>query len=252
MVFHVLNIFLQIEQKLAPIELAWPGCRKVTNELIEDNMSGYLSVADNLTNIVIVSGIIVFFIIAFSRIITGTKEIFMAAFTNKKLLKIEKEINMRTNRNTLLLFSIILLSFVVANHSETLNYLSRLPGIWMKFLIILAIVPAYLILKYLFFCTMTWINGKLVFKVLLGINSTFLTFILVGDIFGCIVYAVIPSIELNYLLIYILCCTAIGTVVFFIRGYQLIISNGFSHFFWILYLCTLELLPIAIVATIFL
>ena len=251
MIAQILNSFLLIEQKIPPIEQVWPGCRMVNNELLKGNMSGYLSIVDNLTNIGIVSGIIIFFVVAFGRIIIGAKEVFMATFNSKNLFKMEREINMRTNRNTLLLFSVFLLSFVFANYSQSLT-LFGMSGVWLRFLIILAIIPAYMALKYLFFVSMAWVNNNPVFKVLMGINSTYLTFILFSTIIGCLIYKVVPTIDINYLLIYVLCCAVVGGFLFFIRGYRLIITNGFSQFFWILYLCTLELLPIVFAANIFL
>ena len=181
MIAQILNSFLLIEQKIPPIEQVWPGCRMVNNELLKGNMSGYLSIVDNLTNIVIVSGIIIFFVVAFGRIIIGAKEVFMATFNSKNLFKMEREINMRTNRNTLLLFSVFLLSFVFANYSQSLT-LFGMSGVWLRFLIILAIIPAYMALKYLFFVSMAWVNNNPVFKVLMGINSTYLTFILFSTI----------------------------------------------------------------------
>ena len=115
-------------------------------------MSGYLSIVDNLTNIVIVSGIIIFFVVAFGRIIIGAKEVFMATFNSKNLFKMEREINMRTNRNTLLLFSVFLLSFVFANYSQSLT-LFGMSGVWLRFLIILAI---------LFFLFIIFFTSKLI------------------------------------------------------------------------------------------
>lgn len=247
MLYGILYILLLSAQKILPIKEAWPGCRVVVNEIAGNPISGYLSIWDNLTNVIIVSGIIVFFILAFNRLMNGTKEIIVAAFSNKELLRIETEINMRTNRNTVLLFAIILMSFVSANFEVTPD-LTGTDVRWINFAIILAIMLLYIALKYLCLHAMAWLNKTSVFRTLMGINNTFISFLLLGAILGCFIHAVFPVVELKYFGFYALIIATVGLLLFFIRGYQLIISNGFSQFFWILYLCTLELLPLAFVA----
>ena len=44
--------------------------------------------------------------------------------------------------------------------------------------------------------------------------------------------------------------TLVGVVFYVLRGNSIILSTGFSVFFWVLYLCTLEFLPICVVVNI--
>ncbi|MEG2849274.1 MAG: DUF4271 domain-containing protein, partial [Bacteroidales bacterium] len=54
--------------------------------------------------------------------------------------------------------------------------------------------------------------------------------------------------EFIYTSLYVSVSLFIPFLLYFIRGYQLIIANGFSKFFYISYLCTLEILPLIILA----
>jgi hypothetical protein len=58
----------------------------------------------------------------------------------------------------------------------------------------------------------------------------------------------LPDIELLVQLKVLICCSLLVYVLFLIRSYQIIITNHYSHFFIILYLCTLEFLPTALFA----
>ncbi len=61
-----------------------------------------------------------------------------------------------------------------------------------------------------------------------------------------------PEIEINTRLIILTSCYLFVYFLFLLRSYQIIISNHYSHFFIILYLCTLELLPTALIANVIL
>lgn len=58
----------------------------------------------------------------------------------------------------------------------------------------------------------------------------------------------LPGVEVvTQLMILAICCLLVY-ILFLVRSYQIIISNHYSHFFIILYLCTLEFLPTVLIA----
>ncbi len=61
-----------------------------------------------------------------------------------------------------------------------------------------------------------------------------------------------PDIEIGTRLKVLVCCYLFVYLLFLLRSYQIIISNHYSRFFIILYLCTLELLPTALIANVIL
>lgn len=48
--------------------------------------------------------------------------------------------------------------------------------------------------------------------------------------------------------IYLIIIALAGYILYAVRSFPLILSTGFSSFFWVLYLCTLEILPVCVVA----
>lgn len=67
--------------------------------------------------------------------------------------------------------------------------------------------------------------------------------------FSCLIMLVslvLPQVKGLPALIYLFAVAAAGLILYAIRGYRIIISSGFSGFFWILYLCSLEVLPLCV------
>ena len=163
-----------------------------------------------------------------------------------------KKCSCRNNRgeyylNIFLLFGIILFSYVFARYTYhnniTLLGLQN-AGITLRFCIIAPIIPLYLIIKRLSFQLLAWVNREHSFNFLFGINIVCIAF----SIFLILCYIliagiIVPHTSPEVAKTCIIFSFALGLILFIVRGYKLIISRGFSHSFWFLYLCTLEFLP---------
>ena len=117
-------------------------------------------------------------------------------------------------------------------------------GITLRFCIIAPIIPLYLIIKRLSFQLLAWVNRERSFNFLFGINIVCIAF----SIFLILCYIliagiIVPHTSPEVAKTCIIFSFASGLMLFIVRGYKLIISRGFSHSFWFLYLCTLEFLP---------
>ena len=79
--------------------------------------------------------------------------------------------------------------------------------------------------------------------------ALFVLGMLVSTVAALVVWLV-PSIPSIALWIWILAVAVVCAVFYIRRGSSIILSTGFSIFFWVLYLCALEFLPICVVVNI--
>lgn len=145
------------------------------------------------------------------------------------------------NVNFIIIISlfILLLSITFEVHISNKNYLD--------YFIILSVVVAALILRYMIF----YLTGKLFQQlpvVLEYIHNKYLFNKNIGIALIPIVFTslyVSPSISKILLIICVLFIILI-TVYKIFRGFQIFLKNGILLFYTILYLCTLELLPLVL------
>ncbi len=232
---------------ILPVEKAWPESYLAIDEIIDKTGSLGMPFIDTIANLAIVSVILALFLFAFTRILEGIYAVSVAAFNSKMLLDIERQANLYTSRNILLVFSLIISVFIFLNYKVTRDLIDNDYALGIKFIVILLAVACYFLIRYILFKAMDWVNRKSVFKYL---NRFYYTHAILGILlllFGFIISIILPTIPQNHILFYIIGVFIITLLLYFIRGYQIIISNGFSHFFWILYLCTLEILPAIVI-----
>lgn len=243
--FSIYRIFTFVQA--APITEAWPESRIAFNDTAADRVIEVLSLADTLSNVYIVIGLITLFLFTFGRIAEGLHAVAISIFDYKRLLSIERQANLYTSRNTLLLFSVIVSSFIFANYNSHSSLLNNNFSIGINFLFCLAFIAGYFTLRYVFFRILGWTNCCSIFKYLNRLYYTYAIMGIVLIILVFLVYMIFPSIPVSGIVTCIAAMAAVTLCAYFIRGYQIIISNGFSLFFWILYLCTLEILPLLVI-----
>ncbi|MCI1778448.1 MAG: DUF4271 domain-containing protein [Bacteroidales bacterium] len=182
-----------------------------------------------------------FFIAAFSKITEGAVLLFSSVHKLKKVLAIDKNVNDRSCRNFLLFFVILLSGFLAGrfvNFGETPPY--------MVSIYIFAICAIFLTVRLLILKLLGWVNSSPAFGVINRMGLSYFALIFSLALVITLIYVLFfRDVSVNDLYSYIFICTSVILIIYFIRVYQIIISNGFSIFFWILYLCTLEILPSA-------
>lgn len=228
------------------IEKLWPESYNVLETVSAGTGDVVLSFTDTVTNFGIVGLIIGFFLFAFARIADGFEVVVVSMFNYKELVKIEGQTNLFMSRNILLAFSLLVLSFIFAN-SGISHYLGghKYP-VGITFAISLAIFLGYFISRQIAFRMLDWVNRCSFFKHISRLYYTHLTLAAIFSIVGLVLYTLFPYMGPSLLRYYLIPVLSLILAVYFLRCYKIIISNGFSNFFWILYLCTLEILPLVV------
>lgn len=231
-----------------PIRQAWPESYVAVNEISGMSGTTLLSFTDSITNMVIVLGMILFFLFSFNRIAKGSYAVLASVFNYKRLLVIESEPNLQVSRNTLFLFSLIISAFIFANYNAIRPILENDYPTGIIFIFAMAAILLYFLFRRIAFTILNWVNQKSCFKYLDRFFYTYAILSFFLSLFVFFVSVIFPEIPFHYIALYMCILAFLPIFIYFIRGYQLIISNGFSLFFWILYLCTLEILPLLIIA----
>jgi hypothetical protein len=228
------------------IENIWPESYNVLETLSAGTGDVVLSFADTVTNFGIVGLIIGFFLFAFGRIADGFEVVVVSLFNYKELVKIEGQTNLFMSRNILLAFSLLVLSFIFAN-SDISHYLGKHKyPVGITFALSLALFMGYFMARRIAFYVLNWVNRCNFFKHISRIYYTHLTLAAIFSIVGLVLYMLLPNMGSALLKYYLFPTLAVVFTVYFLRCYKIIISNGFSNFFWILYICTLEILPLVV------
>ena len=119
-------------------------------------------------------------------------------------------------------------------------------------------IPKYLLLIYLYIVLISyWIFKTSILRLCSWITGEKRGFLMIGKIgyshFIVLFFASIPLFLLSAIPYFppllqpinlLIILTLIIYIIYVVRGFQIIISSQFSHFFYILYLCAAELLPL--------
>ena len=224
----------------------WPESYIALDTFAVNSPDVGMPLLDTIANMGIVVLMITFFLSAFARIAGGIQIVSLSIFDYKNLLKIEGQTNLYTNRNAVLIFSLAALSFALANYNFYNPFIETGYSIGINFLLILLFFAFYFLMRYAMFAMLDWVNRRRFFKYLARVYYTHATVAAVLLIVGFALEMLCGDFANSFIKIYLVCALFIPTVIYFVRGNQIIISNGFSHFFWILYLCTLEILPLVV------
>ena len=243
---RIVTAAIQLISELLPsIKEAWPESEHLLYSFTKATAD--YSPIDTIFTLAITILLILLIILYHQRIINAAAGLAATPFNQRYLLNFRRDIVSRTNLNIFLLFGIILFSYVFARYTYhnniTLLGLQN-AGITLRFCIIAPIIPLYLIIKRLSFQLLAWVNRERSFNFLFGINIVCIAF----SIFLILCYIliagiIVPHTSPEVAKTCIIFSFALGLILFIVRGYKLIISRGFSHSFWFLYLCTLEFLP---------
>lgn len=228
-----------------PIEELWSGSCTALQEI---EIPAGISLGDpyrDISNVFIITALVLFLLFANRRIIIGLTNVLQGLFNHKKLLGIEAQSNIQICRNTLFMFLTLCTSFLLANiayATKTIGYESTLP---IRFAGILGTFVIYFFIKRLSLNFLAWLNKKPAIKLVQKISYTYacIWYILVLCCFIAIKsISSAPMGNMRYCMVFSLLPVML---MYFFSIFRIFLQKGFSHFFYILYLCTLEILPIA-------
>ena len=181
---------------------------------------------EKLVNMGIVIILIIFFLIATERIAEGFVNALKATFNFKLHAEIDDELAQRSSRAIAALFLVPASLFTATPNLAT-------------FLWVLIGLIAYLAVKYGIMAILDYVNQTETFKFIGRMGINYLT------IAATLLF--LARININFSALCI-----IPYVLYLVTSSRIIFKNNYSVFFYILYLCSLELLPAALLIRLFL
>ncbi len=202
---------------------------------------------NKIEDLIIISVIVLFFIVAYKRIIDGFYYVFTSFYSTKKLVSIDLQKNIQLCKNTLFCFLTLCVSFMAGNITQTWSIKGESYTSFVIFSIGCCSILAYFFIKRVALYLLRWLHKDNVFISVFKMSITFAILNYTLIICGFIIYRAIESISPAILIKYSYICTFVSLFLYYVNGYKIFLSNGFSHFFYILYLCTLEILPLLVI-----
>lgn len=247
MIFNATNILVSSEH----ISKAWPEAIILNNNNNSANFINYLTLPDNIFNMLILISVICFFAFFYSRILEGIKHIWLSFFSLKETIWLESDPNIQTCRNSFLTFGTLLYILLTVNLLPLRFFFFESSHICINMLTLGLFLILFIIIKKMSMQILSWINSNDCFILLYKISLSSLSFGILIWLSSLLLLSIIPNTSIYWFYVAFYICLIISVLVYLIRTYQIIISNGFSHFFWIVYLCSLEVIPLLSVTCLF-
>lgn len=203
---------------------------------------------DTYTNFALFVLLMVVFILFTRKIIEGVARSYTSAFSRIKLREIDWELVLRSNRNYALLFSLFLFGFILSYHIKILDYLpthNEVPQIVIFSIICLSIV-IYILLKRAALSVLDYVNETVCFKEINRFYRNYLIISLTLILLGEMCFYLFP-LKYTFLTVWFTISCIAPYILYLIMATRVIFENKFSLFFYILYICALELLPLVLV-----
>lgn len=231
------------------ISSAWKDGRNTIAEVESFSKPAVPSDFDSLTDAGLLILLAVFFLFAADRILKGTGRAFDSMMNLKRQEETERDMNSKLSRNTAFMFLILTLSLVISRQipirfagegvPSALLYLYTSGGIFL-----------YIVLKRFIFSVMDYVNECDAFRILNYMGYTYLIAAASMILAGELLYFLIPNIPGWLITTWIAVSCGIPALLYLLIGANVLHKNRFSLFFYILYLCVLEVLPVILIVKI--
>jgi hypothetical protein len=196
----------------------------------------------DIANFIIIIALVLFLIFAHRRILEGLKIIFRALASQKMLLNIEKQSNIQLCRNTLFFFLTLCSSFVFANIAYATKIIGYSYTVPLKFAGITSVIFLFFLFRRVSLYFLAWVNRDSLFKLISKISLTYACIWYIAILCCFFVIKSIPSAPMGTMRYCFIYSILTILLVYFLQLYRIFVQKGFSHFFYFLYLCTLEIL----------
>lgn len=231
----------------APIQQLWKESYIAIGEI--EAPLGNVVAADpyrDIANFFIIISLVTYLVFAHRRILAGAAHVFSAMTGIKKLLAIEEQSNLQVCRNTLFMFLTMCTSFLFANIAYATRIIGYEYSVPVKFAGILIFMMLFFLFRRTVLHFLAWINNNSVFKLIGKISLTYCCLWHIAVLCCFFVIKSISSAPMGAMRYCIIFSTLVIFIPYFFALYRIFLAKGFSHFFYILYLCTLEILPVAV------
>ncbi len=162
----------------------------------------------------------------------------------------EEQGNIRFSRNILCFFVMAVISFFISFHNQLLLPLPLpLKGLSgpLVFVTIMGIFCIWFLFKVLIIRTIGWTIDAPAFMNFLGRTGQDFC-ILTGFVFipFLVLFGSFNGLTGKAVIITAAVIISVGSIIYALRCIRIFLAAGYSLFFWILYLCTLELVPFGV------
>lgn len=184
------------------------------------------------------------FIFYYGRILEGALLSFKAIFREKKIVAMEGSALLYTARNSVLVFSIFTISFVLISYYRSELTLIDSSYIGLNYIGLNAIIFLYLAYRYIIARVVSLITKNNIFVQLYKYFLTYFVTILLLIPIWLLLGIFVPKYADLWVYSGFIGIVLIIYLLHLYRAYRVIIKEEFSYIFYILYLCTLEFLPL--------
>lgn len=253
--YIVTDIYTSQEDTILPIDQLW-SARTLTHtaplysSTVSDQGRNFLDNLKNNDNILsaLILGFFVLLVFFSREVIEVFPAVLKSLFKLKNHIKLEDKLALSKQRDVVTIIAALYFPVLITLMNG--DFLTEDFGIY----------PLVFLLSSLTFILIYWLMRKAVGYLLSWVTNDKSTFNLIEKIgYNHLIISIIfsfPSIIINFLLpeisysiiinILIFCCLFVF-IFYIVRVYQIIISHHYSLFFYILYLCTVEILPVALI-----
>jgi hypothetical protein len=231
---------------LEPIANAWPESVKTTASVESFEKTAIPKQIDTYTNLGLLLVMLTFFIIGCERIGEGAFRVLTHSFNLKRIKEMEGQSALETSRNIMAIFGVLLVAFIIANQNVTYNFMGDIPVI-AAFGIIVVSVVIYSLIKSWILWILDYVNGSSAFRLINKFWRTYLALAILMLLAGDMVFALIPNLPVNVIIGWLILCCAVPSLLYLNMERRVMFQSRFSVFTYILYLCTLEILPIVLI-----
>ncbi|MCI1720053.1 MAG: DUF4271 domain-containing protein [Bacteroidales bacterium] len=231
---------------LEPISNAWPESVKTVSSVESFEKTYIPKKIDTYTNLGLFLMLLVFFILACERIAEGSIKIMTRSFNLKRMREMEGDSAMQTSRNLTAVFGTCLLAFILANQNINYGFMGEIP-VAEAFGLIVVSTGIYVILKSWILTILDYVNESSSFRLINKFGRTYFAMAIIFMLAGEVIFSLFQDISANYIIWWIAISCAVPTLLYLNMERRIMFQNRFSVFTYILYLCTVEILPIVLI-----
>lgn len=233
---------------LRPISAAWRGGKNVVTEVADFPREATRSSLDTYTNLGIALCLAVFLLLSFDRIAVGIINAFATMFNLRKQQTAERGLKYKNCRNNALAFGLFAVAFILSNKLVVREFVGE--PLIVVFPAMAAALSLYLLFKWAVFKALDFVNRSSAFKFLTRVGYNYLIIITLFILLGELALYLFPETFSGVIAPWYIASCLIPAAIYLYMALVIFLKNRFSLFFYILYLCAVEFLPIALIAKI--
>ncbi len=217
----------------------WPGSSLVLDGMMSD--AAAVPAVPPASVLVFLLAVAVMLLLSFSRVVVALRGATFVIRGNNSTMEVlgNKYDCDSIYLSYLLLLPVYALTLLI-DGASSLSY-------WMT----LVVLVALMLFRRICLAVSGWLSGRpgVMRQVSMVSCSIMVPVVLLSSLTALLV-RVFPDISRTFIFVLLIAVAAAGYIVYGKRSFDIINSSGFSRFFWFLYLCALDILPICVAVNI--